>query len=55
MRIEPNDAPVELGYLELLHGLETDIESDEAMPVTVKRKLENAIERIRGIIGPYSA
>lgn len=55
MRIEPNDAPVELGYLELLRGLETDIESDGTMPVTVKRKLENAIERMRLVIGPYSA
>ena len=55
MRIEPNDSPTELSYMELLHGLESDVASDEMMPDNVKHELAAVINKIRGIIAPYSA
>lgn len=55
MRIEPNDSPTELSYMELLHGLESDVASDEMMPDNVKHELTAVINKIRGIIAPYSA
>lgn len=55
MRIEPNESPTELSYLELVNGLANDINDDEVMPTTVKRKIQEHIQRIQTIIEPYSA
>ena len=54
MRIEPNDSPTELTYLDLINGLKTDISSDKIMPETVKRKLLDRLDSIGRIIEPYS-
>ena len=55
MRIEPNDIPTELSYLELVTGLRKDILDDKTMPDTVKRKLTEHLDRVQNIIAPYSA
>ena len=54
MRIEANDNPTELSYLDLTNGLLQDIKSDALMPREVKRKAQRTIERLQNLLTIYS-
>lgn len=54
MRIEPNDKPIELSYLDLLRSLIGDIKKDSTIPISVKNKTLKNLDNIYIDIYPYS-
>ena len=55
MRIEPNEKPVELSYLEICCGLTKDIQADTAMPEAIRQNcLRQGLDPAQ-ILEKYSA
>lgn len=55
MRIEPNEKPVELSYLEICCGLTKDIQTDTAMPEAIRQNCLRRVETLAQILEKYSA
>lgn len=55
MRIEPNNKPTELSYIDLLSGLKADISSDTALPSPVEDSANIHIAALMNLLQAYSA
>ncbi len=55
MKIEPNDKPTELTYIDLLAGLQADIEADAMMPNLARHEAREHVIALQRILGPHSA
>ena len=55
MKIEPNEKPVELSYLEICYGLTKDILADTAMPESIRQSCLRRVKALAQILAKYSA
>lgn len=54
MKIYQSDKVTELSYINLLAGLQSDIETDDSMPSEIKQEAKNHIYSLYKILNAYS-